>query len=253
LTRRDDAGGSDHLVAIPTVGTVQTPGYTTVYGFFNPRMGLYGTMPFSFFLYASFDLEANKPTNHLHPAQHPFSRSRQTALPRFKNPPSSILCTARSCLACSFLCTPFSLTLPCCRSHNAFVPFLGPCLGGRRGDGVESVREHVEDDGTPSSGQFGLHCLCSVVPISVLLGAQVGCLDIAFIPFVAPVHQKHKMTRLPRQSVCHHPKRHRSIWGPGCVQTCNICSGHSRFICCSVPCVFLSPLRSRCYREGGGG
>lgn len=78
--------------------------------------------------------------------------------------------------------------------------FPGPCLGRRRGDDVESVREHVEDDGTPSSGQFGLHCLCSVVPISVLLGAQVGCLDIAFIPFVAPVHQKHKMTRLPRQS-----------------------------------------------------
>jgi hypothetical protein len=148
----------------------------------------------------------------------------------------------------------FSSLLLSPASLLSLSPCLGclslPCLGPRTVD-VGSGRGHVEGNGTSGLDQIGLHSICSVVPNPVLLQAQVGCHDprvhILRCPYAL---EKHKMTRLVRQSVYHHSRGHRSILGPGNVHTSNICGRHSGSICSSVPCVYLSPLSSQCSRGG---
>jgi hypothetical protein len=141
--------------------------------------------------------------------------------------------------------------LPFSQRSRSSLPYL-VCLGPWRLDDVGRGKRKGSSmwRSTRCPAWANLGCISCAALYKFLSSSRPKWDAMTFrsYPFVAPVLQRHKVTRPVRQSVYHHSRGHRSILGPGRVQTCNICSRRSGSIRSSVPCVLLSPLRSQCNR-----
>jgi hypothetical protein len=154
-----------------------------------------------------------------------------------------------ACLSiCALLCFLIAVVFP--TLFRAF-PLLCPTSVLRKGTGKgeRGKRMRMELQGLPIRANSGcVSCAASYGFLSSLR-PKWDAMTIRSHLFLVSYFKRHKMTRLVRQSVYQHSRGHRSILGPGRVQTCNICSvllwAYSLFSPLRLPVAIVIAVRPR--------